>query len=342
MANTHNSTTFHASIHPTHTIYYYRTHKIDLGFATFEQYEEWKRNLLEKRKQQKALGELSNKSTSRLTRSLNWLAYFSPWQPVYAKKENKQFWFKMNFITLTLPTLQQHSDDYIKIHCLQPFLKWIKRSHGADHYVWKAETQDNGNIHFHITTNTFIHWKSIRRKWNEIMAAHGYCKVFQDGSNDKGDAATQVKAVKNHNQIIMYLRKYFTKNDTMKKSIRISDNMTAVPPENYYLCMASIAAAGITEMKRIVDGRVWSVSNSLAGLKVDYSIKAHVDDEVMKHHNRHVIERVDTKQYCQIGYHFARDRLNFHPVIREKFLEIKKQIQGNRGKKQKIFIDSLN
>jgi len=333
---------FCASIKPNYSVYYWRKNEIDLGFATIEQYEQWKADNLAARLAAKANNELSKKSSSKLSDALNWLVFFSPWQPVYSKKEDKTFWFKMNFITLTLPTMQVHSDDYIKSRMLAPFLLWMKRSHNALHYVWKAETQDNGNIHFHITTNTFMHWRSIRKKWNTILANHGYCKVFQDGSNDKGDAATQIKAVKNHNQLLSYLKKYYTKNDSMKKNITMKTTLASIPPEYFEVCMMSVCNGFVSEYKRPIEGRQWSVSNSLASLKVTHISPIHEDDEVMKHHNRHVIERTFSHQYATIGIHKSRDRLNWHPSIREKFLEIKKVIQGNRGKKNTIIIDSIN
>ena len=56
----------------------------------------------------------------------------------------------MKFITLTLSDVQAHTDDSIKEHMLQPFLYWLQRYYNCS-YVWKAETQINGNIHFHIT-----------------------------------------------------------------------------------------------------------------------------------------------------------------------------------------------
>jgi len=307
-----------------------------------DQYLAWKQEMLEKRLANKANNDLSKKSTGRLSTALNWLIYFSPGQPVYSRSDDKTFYVKMNFITLTLPSMQIHSDDYIKVRMLQPFLRWIKRSHGAINYVWKAESQDNGNIHFHITTNTFIHWKSIRKKWNEILASHGYCKVFQDGSNDKGNASTQVKAVKNNNAILGYLKKYYTKNDSFKKYKSITSSLSAVPPEYFEVCMMSVASGFVSEYKRVIEGRSWAVSQSLNNCNVTHISPAHEKDEVMNWHNRYVVERTDSKPYATIGFHYARNRLPWHPAIKEKFLQLKKVVQGKRGKNNKIIIDSIN
>lgn len=163
--------------------------------------------------------EITKQSKSKIKNCFTWLLLISNKKTVYSKKENKKFHFKLSFITLTLPEKQKHHDNYIKAHMLEPFLYWMKKYNYAQSYVWKAEAQKNGNIHFHITTNKFIHWKSIRAKWNKICAKHGYCKVFQDGTNDHGNASTQIKAVLKDKQLAKYMIKYFSKNETDRRPI---------------------------------------------------------------------------------------------------------------------------
>lgn len=169
----------------------------------------------------------SVKSQTRLKNAINWMLLFADKKRVYSKegRENKKtgklqhnFYFKLAFITLTLSDRQQHSDQFIKEHMLQPFLYWLTRYYDAC-YVWKAESQLNGNIHFHITIDTYVNWKSIRSKWNKLLSKHGYCKVLQDGSNDKGDAATQIKSVLNDQKCANDIGGYMSKKDRIKEVI---------------------------------------------------------------------------------------------------------------------------
>ena len=160
----------------------------------------------------------SIKSMTRLKNAVNWMLLFADKKRVFSKKDNKSFYFRLAFITLTLPSAQQHSDDVIKEKCLQPFLLWLSRYYNSL-YVWKAESQLNGNIHFHITIDTYVPWKSIRAKWNKLTAKLNYCKVFQDGTNDKGDAATQVKAVLSEKKCANDIGGYMSKKDHVKKKI---------------------------------------------------------------------------------------------------------------------------
>src|SRR5262249_35417663 len=92
-------------------------------------------------------------------------------------------------------------------------------SHKAGLYIWKAEAQKNDNIHFHITTNTFIHWKSIRRKWNEIQGKHGYMKKWTEGNVRNDPNSTDVHAVIKTDQIAKYMVKYMVKNETDRRKI---------------------------------------------------------------------------------------------------------------------------
>lgn len=164
-------------------------------------------------------GSLSANSSKKIRKILSFLVYLSHIVPQPLETQALPYVFKLNLITLTLPSTQIHSDQYLKRHALQPFLDYMKRNHDLSLYFWKAEIQDNGNIHFHITSNTWIHWSIIQNVWNRIMDTLGYIDSF---------AASQAELYKNGFRID--LRKVW-KNQKTKK-------MEAVPTElqmNRYL-----------------------------------------------------------------------------------------------------------
>ena len=219
----------------------------------------------------------SIKSATRLKNAINWMLLFSDTKRVFAKNGrvdkkgnlilNKSgqiqhnFYFKLAFITLTLSDRQVHDDDFIKEHLLQPFLYWLNRYYNCL-YVWKAESQLNGNIHFHITIDTFVHWKSIRAKWNKLLAKHGYCKVNQDGSNDKGDAATQIKSVINAGQCAKDIGSYLQFKDRPKpKQIKLLEKFDqSVSNANVHCKFNPVLTPEQQDKhwyKRTIDGRLW-------------------------------------------------------------------------------------
>lgn len=159
-----------------------------------------------------------NRKFVRLKSALNYLLITSEKQSVYCKKQKRTFPFKINFITLTLSEKQKHSDHYIRNKMLDPFLKWLIYQ-GATGYVWKAERQKNGNIHFHITTNQFIHYMEIRDKWNHIQWKNGYLEHYFQNYHSLDPNSTDVKSVKDDNKAVRYMFKYILKKEEGKEPI---------------------------------------------------------------------------------------------------------------------------
>lgn len=217
-------------------------------------------------------GAMSKDSRKKLMNGIQWLKLFSPRQTVYCKQQNKRVTFNLNFITLTLSQEQFHPDEFIKEHLLQPFLKWIQRK-GAIAWVWKAESQVNGRIHFHITTNTYIYWKSIRLKWNQLQHNYGYLKDYfaEHGNHDPN--STDVHAVRNDREIGGYIVKYFGKADTWadpatkdKSTLRVLRTLGNHPSRYIDEHLKSCKIAPI--IKREVEGRKWSMSNNLTNIRL--------------------------------------------------------------------------
>lgn len=210
------------------------------------------------------LTELSRKAKRRLTTAMQWMIYLSPNNSSYCKVQKRTFNFKLNFITLTLSGVQMHADKFILHKMLRPFLKYIQRK-GAKHYVWKAETQDNGNIHFHITTNTYIHWKSLRNKWNSIQNRYGYLTKYFETHEDKDANSTDVHAVKNDKGIISYMVKYMLKNDRYKKNQSKEYN----EPEHYYTKQLNETDDQGRKVKRFIECALWNCSSRLNKFKIN-------------------------------------------------------------------------
>lgn len=141
-------------------------------------------------------GELSEHARKRLSRALNYMFYLTKEKEIIGRhikakiqnyetnyekgaKHKKPVNYKLAFITLTLPAKQFHTDNEIKSKGLNHFLTILRRKFHVNMYIWKAEKQENGNIHFHILINRYIHWKEIRENWNQILAKLGYISAYQ-------------------------------------------------------------------------------------------------------------------------------------------------------------------
>lgn len=170
------------------------------------------RHKIESNKREK---DISVKSQRRIMSYIDWLISLSKKKTVLEKDTGKRWTFKLSFITLTLPSKQAHSDSFITQEMLAAFIRKCKRKHSMHYYLWKAEAQQNGNIHYHITTNIFIHWKQVRIYWLDVLNKHHYINN-ETGHNPP---CTEIKAVVKDKDIGAYLAKYISKKEDSKRLI---------------------------------------------------------------------------------------------------------------------------
>lgn len=165
----------------------------------------------------------SSKSLCRLKNAVNWMLLFADKKTVtdrhdktkpHSPENTYKWWFRLAFHTLTFPD-QLHTDAFIKEHMLQPYLYWLQRQWNCS-YVWKAESQINGHIHFHITVDQFVPKLKMIRKWNQILQVYGYL-TEEESTNTEGraKATTQVKAVLNEKKCAKDIADYVAKKDKL-------------------------------------------------------------------------------------------------------------------------------
>lgn len=160
----------------------------------------------------------------------------------------------VTFTTLTLPSIQVHSDEFIRRYLLGDFLRLIKQKYSVVNYIWKAEAQNNGNIHFHILadaylpntvsefipdTDVYLETGEINKLWNAILDRYGYIDnyrflMFKNYNEGKIKAeklafqvynmwsqpnSTDVHALKSKTKPEAYINKYIAKPEPNKRKI---------------------------------------------------------------------------------------------------------------------------
>lgn len=78
------------------------------------------------------------------------------------------------FVTLSLPFKQWHDDNDLKREVFTPFMQEIIRNWNVKCYLWVAETQKNGNIHFHVLIDRGIPAVRLRQIWNKHLDKEGF------------------------------------------------------------------------------------------------------------------------------------------------------------------------
>lgn len=121
---------------------------------------------------------ISHSAQKKIQEKINWLYLLakSRYQKTYSGKEI--FNFKINFLTLTLPSSQVHPTSQITNECFNQFLTEIRQRTKMENYVWRLEFQGNGNLHYHIVTDTYIDYFLAQKIWNRIINKLGYVDAY--------------------------------------------------------------------------------------------------------------------------------------------------------------------
>lgn len=222
-------------------------------------------------------GRISPVALKKIRKAIDYTVYLARPKSQPYSVHGRNFTFRLNLITLTLSSPQVHSDLEIKTKLLQPMLNSFRQKYGVVNYVWRAEKQGNGNVHFHIITDKFIAWNNLRNDWNKYQQVLGYVdryrelqlefhqsgfqfrpemfknwskekqiEAYKQGSRNNWDNpnSTDVHSLKNVTNIKNYFIKYLTK-DTQSAFDRAKEN---------------------TQYSNL-DGRLWGCSSRLSNLK---------------------------------------------------------------------------
>jgi hypothetical protein len=117
------------------------------------------------------------------------------------------------FITLTLSAPQVYSDKFINRHLLARFLEKYIYHTGCKYLFWRAESQQNGNIHYHIIADKWMDYKKVRKLWNDIQENYGYIDEFEKKYKHRDPNSTDIKGARDVKDFVKYVLKYVAKVD---------------------------------------------------------------------------------------------------------------------------------
>lgn len=263
-----------------------------------------------------------SKKTSRIIRDkVNWFLMCTTKKRVYDSKLNKSISFQLTFVTLTLSSMQCHTNNELKSKLLNQFLIEIKKKYGVENYIWRYEPQCNLNAHYHLILDSYINAYELRYLWNRIQNKLGYVdryrakmkELYKQGfrpqvnKNDKRSIEQQKKAyefnvksdwsqpnstdihsIYNIDNLGKYLGKYFSKKEARSKGqVKRKD----CPRIMYKLVSQKSVSDGAMKFLRQESGigRIWGCSVNLSKLKgvtkeMDNQVKE-VLDKVLKDGN---------------------------------------------------------
>lgn len=228
----------------------------------------------------RADGRISQKAQGRINTAIDWLLAQSTTKKVYDKKTKKHFNFRVNFMTLTLSASQIHDDNLIKKKLLNTMLVHLRQKWGVKYYLWRAEAQLNGNIHFHIVCDKYVPWWELRHYWNKVQNNLGYIDRFEKAHGHRDPNSTDIHSVRAIRNLGGYIAKEVSKNSkgTIYTALKLVDNKL----KPCYNPSEQLHTPGLNEMMyRSIGGNLWNLSSVLSQVKAKVLIIAEqVRDEI--------------------------------------------------------------
>lgn len=163
------------------------------------------------KERKKYTGVLTVGSVKRMTKAIDLLISSSPQIQIVNPVTKRHQQFRLSFVTLTFPAAIKLTESKEAKSILEQMLRFLRRKHNMKSYVWKAEVTKKGQIHFHLTSNVYIHFNELRNYWNRLLVRS---TLFDDYFKERGNSdinSTDIHSVRKIKDLSAYLMKYFTK-----------------------------------------------------------------------------------------------------------------------------------
>lgn len=207
-------------------------------------------------------GTLSEGARTRMGRALQLLIDISKKRKIYNPITRKDQYFKLAFFTLTLSAPQGiHTDSEIKDQLLKRFIR-VWRDKGMTNYVWRAERQKNGNIHFHFVTDMFIPVQELRDSWNNIQNRFEYIDYFESKHKHRDPNSTDIKSIREDQHVKAYILKYMTKPEQDGAQQVLDVDQTAKQKGKVWDCSKNLKLKNDTE--DFLSTELWKDVTSMA------------------------------------------------------------------------------
>lgn len=184
-------------------------------------------------------GNITKGAAKRIRNKVDMLLQLSPPVLIFNPITERHFIHTLSFITLTISAKERHLEAH-EGHklVLEPFLLRARRKFGLKTYIWKAEFQKNGQLHYHITTPSFIKYYELREQWNKCLSKAGLLSKWE-GNDETGPNSTDIHAVYKIKNMQAYLTKYLSKSDSEKSTKgKVWDCSLNLKNAKFFVCPA--------------------------------------------------------------------------------------------------------
>lgn len=188
---------------------------------TYEQSAASKLNLVHRWQKKKTYsGRGTTHTIKRIRKAIDILLQISPVSKVKNPVTKKIIKHTLSLITLTIAERKNNltGKEAHKI-LLKPFLRIMREKYEMNTYIWKAELQKSGQIHYHITTRSVLHYQIIKDVWNNLQRKNNLLDDFFSKHNHYNPNGTDIHAVRTSTKFAFYLSKEIAKTLQNQESI---------------------------------------------------------------------------------------------------------------------------
>jgi hypothetical protein len=202
-------------------------------------------------------GKVTTGASKRIKKAIDILVQKSPPRMTYNPITFKTFPFKLNFITLTFSCAKFIDGDEGYEKCMKPLLRKLRKL-GQFSYVWKAEFQQDtdyhgnkkkhgGQLHYHIASNRFVPWTTVRKEWNNLQRKAGYLKQYGLKHGHYNPNSIDVHAVHQIRDLCAYLGKYMSKDSPKKLKGKVWDCSKDLKQDRFSFIVDSFSDTAIRQ-----------------------------------------------------------------------------------------------
>ena len=124
--------------------------------------------------------ELSDNAYRTLKKKISWLYYMAKPRHVKTYSGKDIYNFKCAFLTFTLPAEQREPTKEFTNMYFNQLLTELRTRLKMQNYVWRLEFQANGNVHYHLVTDTYCDYFFLQKVWNRILSKGHYIDTYAD------------------------------------------------------------------------------------------------------------------------------------------------------------------
>lgn len=156
-------------------------------------------------------GGFSSHARKRLLSAIDILIQRNPTRKIWNPISETEHDFNINFTTLTISsnTLIGARRGYDEL--LSKWLRYMRDKYDLREYVWKAELQERGQLHYHVCGNQFIPWQVVRWKWNSLQKKAGLLNDYARQNGNFNPNSVDIHSVEKQEDILGYVSKEISK-----------------------------------------------------------------------------------------------------------------------------------